>query len=229
MIHTSHYAPDTATRPDQWRDHALCATPQYRGHVNLWFPHPTDTEGTAAAKRVCAACPVIAACLASALDERIGDGIFGGLTHTERISYRRNRTRNQRNQPMPGRVPQAAPKTLAEAFIRRTQRTEDGHLLWYGSQQMKFQGAKYTALQAAFIVGRGREPEGPVRRTCGRECYRGDHLTDGIIRDSDEVCGSRPGYQRHLKRGETPCDECRQANADADNRLRRTGTTKVSA
>ncbi|MFD8234052.1 WhiB family transcriptional regulator [Streptomyces sp. NPDC059696] len=41
-------------------------------------------------------------------------------------------------------------------------------------------------------------------------------------------CGTRPGYRQHLKNGETPCAPCRQANTDADNRLRRTGTSKVA-
>lgn len=41
-------------------------------------------------------------------------------------------------------------------------------------------------------------------------------------------CGTRAGYQRHLRLGEKACDPCRQANTDADNRLRRTGTTKAA-
>lgn len=42
------------------------------------------------------------------------------------------------------------------------------------------------------------------------------------------ACGTRSGYTRHRKRGEN-CDACRQANTDANNRLVRTGTTKVTA
>lgn len=42
-------------------------------------------------------------------------------------------------------------------------------------------------------------------------------------------CGTRGGYLRHRKNGETACAACRQANTDADNRLRRTGTTKQLA
>lgn len=42
-------------------------------------------------------------------------------------------------------------------------------------------------------------------------------------------CGTRPGYQKHRRNGEQACDPCRQANTDADNRLRRTGTTKAAA
>lgn len=42
-------------------------------------------------------------------------------------------------------------------------------------------------------------------------------------------CGTRSGYQKHVREKTKICDPCRQANTDADNRLRRTGTTKVSA
>jgi hypothetical protein len=42
-------------------------------------------------------------------------------------------------------------------------------------------------------------------------------------------CGTRSGYLRHRKNGEEACAACRQANTDADNRLRRTGTTKAAA
>lgn len=42
-------------------------------------------------------------------------------------------------------------------------------------------------------------------------------------------CGTRGGYQKHLREKTEICAPCRQANTDADNRLRRTGTTKASA
>jgi hypothetical protein len=42
-------------------------------------------------------------------------------------------------------------------------------------------------------------------------------------------CGTRGGYQKHLREKTTICAPCRQANTDADNRLRRTGTSKVPA
>jgi len=40
-------------------------------------------------------------------------------------------------------------------------------------------------------------------------------------------CGTRSGYQKHVREKTEICPPCRQANTDADNRLRRTGTTKV--
>ena len=42
-------------------------------------------------------------------------------------------------------------------------------------------------------------------------------------------CGTRSGYQKHLREKTEICAPCRQANTDADNRLRRTGTTKAAA
>lgn len=42
-------------------------------------------------------------------------------------------------------------------------------------------------------------------------------------------CGTRSGYSKHLREKTEICGPCRQANTDADNRLRRTGTTKAPA
>ena len=42
-------------------------------------------------------------------------------------------------------------------------------------------------------------------------------------------CGTRSAYSRHVKKKEPIDDACRQANADADNRLRWTGSTKAAA
>jgi hypothetical protein len=42
-------------------------------------------------------------------------------------------------------------------------------------------------------------------------------------------CGSRRGYDKHLRAGERTCQRCRDANAAADRRLRETGTSKAVA
>lgn len=41
-------------------------------------------------------------------------------------------------------------------------------------------------------------------------------------------CGTRSGYQKHLREKTKICPPCRQANTDAYNRLVRTGTTRVA-
>jgi hypothetical protein len=72
---------------EDWRHRAAC-----RG-VNPELFHPVATAGAvfeaqvAAAKAVCARCPVVAECLASAL-ATLPHGIAGGLTEQERRVHR---------------------------------------------------------------------------------------------------------------------------------------------
>lgn len=163
--------PDTLRAPD-WRESAA-----YLGREDDMFPDNSEA-GIASAKAICGPCPVRDACLADAL--RTGDnhwGIRGGLKPEERRKLAKG------DSPRPPRL-QARPESLADAFRRRTTRTGDGHLTWIGDVHIKFEGERYTAFQAAFIVGHGREPEGPVRRTCSTECFRSDHLTDAVIREA---------------------------------------------
>lgn len=73
---------------------------------DLWFPQPSDRAAATKAKAVCSTCPVVADCLAYALDQPESlDGIWGGLTLTER-----NRARRQ--------MRQHAPRRSAPAFDR---------------------------------------------------------------------------------------------------------------
>ncbi|HET6286049.1 MAG TPA: WhiB family transcriptional regulator [Amycolatopsis sp.] len=53
----------------------------------LFFPVTETGPGArqaARAKAVCARCPVISACLAFAVDNGLAEGVFGGLTRSER-------------------------------------------------------------------------------------------------------------------------------------------------
>lgn len=193
----------------EWMLKAAC-----KGLGDAMFPD-NNAAGIAAAKRVCARCPVWEACLNNALDT--GDiqwGVRGGLTDRERRALAKERATNTAALPDLRNPRQPRPATLAELFARRTTRTNDGHVLWYGSEHVQFKGRKYTALQAAFAVGHGRDPEGIIRRSCGStSCYRADHLTDAVIRDELAVCGSTAGYHAHRKRGEDPCPSCKRARA----------------
>lgn len=55
------------------------ATPQQvRTHADQWFPPDTVTARTA--RRLCAECPVRAACLRHALDNGEAEGVWGGTT-----------------------------------------------------------------------------------------------------------------------------------------------------
>lgn len=66
-----------------WQTRALCS--QVGG--DIWFPDSTATP--AAAKTICATCPVAAKCLDYAL--ALGDvyGVWGGTTRVERQKMRR--------------------------------------------------------------------------------------------------------------------------------------------
>jgi WhiB family redox-sensing transcriptional regulator len=68
-----------------WRQDAACRT----ADTSVFFP---DTEEEAAtAKAICAACPVREACLTFALANRQEQGVWGGMTETERRRLRRRR------------------------------------------------------------------------------------------------------------------------------------------
>ncbi len=68
-----------------WRDAAACAR---RPDVDF-FVSPEDAPGVERATAVCASCPVAAECLAFAIETNQPDGIWGGMTATERSRLRR--------------------------------------------------------------------------------------------------------------------------------------------
>lgn len=61
-----------------WQLQAACAGTD----PEMWFPEPG--EDGAQAKAFCARCPVRETCLQTALDTKISDGIWGGLSAHER-------------------------------------------------------------------------------------------------------------------------------------------------
>jgi hypothetical protein len=214
-------------RPD-WRDQSAC-----RGDdPSLFFPNGDSGPWLLAieqAKAICRSCPVLEACAQWAADERVEYGIFGGLTEQERAANRRAHRRlspeaaakkaEEAREPKP-------PRTLQSIYDDGTVRLYGGHLAWTGARKIHFKGELFTPKQLAFFLDRGRMPDGPVRPECSiAECVLPAHLADTVERSG---CGTRLGYRRHLAAGESPCGPCRQANTDADNRLRRTGTTKVA-
>jgi WhiB family redox-sensing transcriptional regulator len=75
--------PVLAAVPDSdWRDRSACRATD----PDLHFPEPGNTAQLAAAKAVCAACPVRAECLQFALDTGSRSGVFGGLGEDERAA-----------------------------------------------------------------------------------------------------------------------------------------------
>jgi hypothetical protein len=232
----NHYTgsvPDTEPA-GQWSMRAAC--------LGRWDEmHPDNDEREIAnAKAICKPCPVARECFWDAV--RTGDnqwGIRAGLRANERRATLKEleaRGASQKTAEAPETVAglaadQPRPKrTFQSLWNQRAQPLPEGHVEWTGSTPVALNGHYYTPTQIAFRVDRKRPPVGIVRRTCGVDwCVLPAHLMDQAERDARDRCGSRPGYRRHLERGEEPCDRCRQANTDADNRLRRTGTTKAAA
>lgn len=88
----------------EWQQDGLCR--QVGG--DLFFPEPGDGT-TSAAKRVCAACPVVSECLEYALAARERWGVWGGLSERERrlLQAERNRAAGV-SSPRPGNMKGAA-------------------------------------------------------------------------------------------------------------------------
>ena len=78
--------------PNDWRQDAACRDLD----TAIFFPDTEEEVATALA--VCATCPVREACLEFALVTRQDDGIWGGLTETERRRVRRRRQEAARRQ-----------------------------------------------------------------------------------------------------------------------------------
>ena len=70
-----------------WREDAACRD----ADTDAFFPAPDDEVATAKAKAICAVCPVRESCLMFALSNREEQGVWGGLTETERRRVRRRR------------------------------------------------------------------------------------------------------------------------------------------
>lgn len=231
------YAPDTLPRGYDWRDDGECRRPEY--DPEMW--HPGGTTGphlaqTADAKRICSGCPVMVQCREWGMDHRQESGIWGGMTEQDRVNERRRiaRARAAAEKPLPVL---SSNLTLSEVYAELTGPVDDdGHSEWLGGTATTVGGQCYSPNRLAWAVTRGTPPVGSVVRYCDRaNCIT--HIEDRAERETRKAtqpepvskCGTRPGYQAHRKRGEKACDPCRQANTDADNRLRRTGTTKQRA
>jgi WhiB family transcriptional regulator, redox-sensing transcriptional regulator len=73
-----------------WFDDAACRDVG----TDVFFP--TSEAQAAEAKSICAVCPVREECLEHALETRPGDGVWGGLTPTERHRLIRRRQKAAR-------------------------------------------------------------------------------------------------------------------------------------
>jgi len=87
-----------------WRHRAICRDED----PELFFPVGTSGHALlkiAEAKAVCRRCPVVAECLAHALNAGEDHGIWGGMTADERDELKRARRSTSRRTPPPVRSP----------------------------------------------------------------------------------------------------------------------------
>lgn len=225
MSHYTGSVPDTGAHPTDWLATAPC-----KAEPEAMFPGTLAHE-IEHAKSYCRMCPAVARCLQWALDTNTEYGVWGGLTEQERAAVRRS---TKRNRLSPEEAAKKAaekrqtekPRTLQSIYDDGAVRLHNGHLGWIGPGRIHFKGQTFTPKQLAFFLDRGRMPDGPAKAECGiSSCLLPAHLMDTSERTR---CGTRPGYQQHRARGEEACADCKRANADADNRLRWTGTTKAT-
>ena len=77
---------DLVWEPDEtWRADAACSGID----SELFFPPGEDADASAAAKEICAVCPVRDACLQYAVSTNQTEGVWGGLDANERRRMRR--------------------------------------------------------------------------------------------------------------------------------------------
>ena len=173
-------------RPKHWSDNALCRgqnTEDYfpRGTTGVFLLHAEE------AKKTCRSCPVVMACAQHAVTDRIEYGVWGGLDEVQRrrilrrISLDADRTGNALSRLIAG---EWAKNPLAEAYLKRTEQEDDGHVRWaVASTTVTVTGRVFTPLQLGFELGHGRPADGVVRTTCGvANCVAAEHLIDGRMR-----------------------------------------------
>ncbi|MFH9579063.1 helix-turn-helix domain-containing protein [Streptomyces globisporus] len=85
---------------------------------------------------------------------------------------------------MPAHKPGPTPSDPEDLFWRRTQPTDDGHLLWTSpGRQLRGGDNKLSVHRVAFSIGNQRDPVGNVTTGCGRaRCVHPAHVEDQPMR-----------------------------------------------
>lgn len=181
----------------------------------LWFPN----KGTGVkAMRICDTCPVRQQCEEYGRDLEADahlayrHGVWGGTT-----AKARNEAREQARSRKADR--DAAVARLAERGMTPQEIAAQLDISYRTVQRVKQRlGCGTTkAYYQHLLAGEDIDPACQA----ASDAYE-QQLT---VPPPPPECGTRGGYERHQRQGETACAPCRAANADADRRLRNTGTT----
>lgn len=183
MTRIPAFAPDNLEPAGRWLTDAAC-----RGAGDTMFPGTIARE-IKAAKAFCRVCPVVLACRRWALDQRIAEGVWGGLSEDERHILLHGKPRQADVET----EPTERPKLTLQSVWERSVQLVDGHAVWTGYQPVAIGGKNHTPQQVAFKVDRGRDPVGVVRRTCDADgCVLPAHLADQAERDARRQVSEQP-------------------------------------
>lgn len=78
--------PENIGVEENWEVEGLCRT---SGYPDMWFPQPTEFTLIKLAQKVCYRCPVIMECRSIALARGERNGVWGGLSETQRKRMRK--------------------------------------------------------------------------------------------------------------------------------------------
>lgn len=163
-----------------WHTLAACRAPGVDPEIFYASGTTSNAILVDEARRTCHGCPVRAACLTAAYEERDEWGIRAGLTHRQRQSALR---------AAGGVIPRAVADATGDLVLllrhiyQQHTLPDDGHMVWFGQPFIKVQGRTYTAQRLAFVAVHDRTPCGHVIRTCDYEgCVAAACLADAVIR-----------------------------------------------
>ncbi|MFD7978859.1 WhiB family transcriptional regulator [Streptomyces sp. NPDC059071] len=184
---------------EDWRHQADCR------HLGIlpeaFFPVGSSISAlanTEEVKRFCRGCPVAEACALWALDQRVDDGVWGGLDEAQRRRILRHAAREELASPAYLRHAVRAEwrrdggNPLVNVFLDGTAQDDSGHVRWLRgtTSNLTVAGRSYTPKQLAFVVGFGRRPVGIVRADCGQSsCVAPEHLSDEEMRMARDPYG----------------------------------------
>lgn len=116
------FTPTTSKSADTWRGHAACRNedPELFFPVGTTGPAPLQTDE---AKAVCHRCPVTEQCLTWALENRVPDGVWGGLSEDERRGLLRHIQRTKKTKEKrpykPVKLAECGTRSAYQRHVRR--------------------------------------------------------------------------------------------------------------
>ena len=164
---------------------------------------PGKGESVEPARAVCQGCEVLDVCRTWALHHEVY-GVWGGLTGRDRLKIRKLEGISVET---PGIQPEDGPERgTTGGYARHIRRKE----------------------RPCFSCRQAHNLANSIRGKERRAEKRGERPPRGPQRRKVAECATTGGYEAHLRRSETPCDECKEAKAEYQ-RARRAATRAEAA